>query len=163
MNHRETTLPEFSVVDAASADAQFAMRRYVEELLGRLPHGFTVEEALATAEVAYNPPAGLFVVAAGDPHPVAGGALRFLDETRAEVKRMWVDPEARGRGLATQLLARLEQLALEHGRSVMVLDTNTGLAAAVRLYEREGYSRIPRYNDNPDADVWFEKALRSRS
>ena len=58
MNHRETTLPEFSVVDAASADAQFAMRRYVEELLGRLPHGFTVEEALATAEVAYNPPAG---------------------------------------------------------------------------------------------------------
>lgn len=155
----ETAADGFVVVDAGSDEARIAMRRYVEELLDRLPHGFTVEEALEAAMVSYNPPNGLFVVAPGPGGPVAGGALTFLDADRAEVKRMWVDPAVRGTGLAAQLLAHLESLAVAYGRTTMVLDTNTALVAATRLYDREGYRRVPAYNDNPDADVWFEKRL----
>lgn len=139
------------------------MRRYVEELLDRLPHGFTVDEALAGAAVAFNPPRGLYVLAGEPDAPLAGGAITFHDEDRAELKRMWVSPAARGTGLAGRLLAHLERLALEHGRSTMVLDTNSALTAAVRLYERNGYASVPAYNDNRDADVWFSKRLNARS
>jgi len=159
----ETAPDGFLVVDAGSEDARSAMRRYVEELLDRLPHGFTVEAALESALTSYNPPNGVFVVAPGVRGPIAGGALRFLDAERAEVKRMWVDPVARGTGLAARLLAHLESLALASGRTSIVLDTNSALVAATRLYDRAGYRRVPAYNDNPDADVWFEKQLTPHS
>lgn len=156
---RKVETPGFVVVDAGSAPARTAIRRYVEELLETIPHGFTTEEALATAVRSYNPPHGLFVVSPGPDDPLAGGALTFLDAHRAEVKRMWVAPHARGTGLAGALLHHLEARAVAHGRTTMVLDTNAALQPAVRLYEREGYRRVPAYNDNPDADVWFEKRL----
>jgi GNAT superfamily N-acetyltransferase len=160
----------FQTVDATSAGARAAIRRYVEELTDRLPHGFTAEEALAGAALAYNPPHGLYVIATPDDEtlgalnepaePLAGGAITFLDGDRAELKRMWVSPASRGAGLAAALLEHLEGLARAHGRTMMVLDTNSGLGPAVRLYERHGYARIPAYNENVDADVWFAKALR---
>lgn len=149
----------FEVVDATSVGARTALRRYVEELTDQLPHGFTVEDALVGAATSYNPPHGLYVLVGPPEEPLAGGAVTFLDDVRAELKRMWVSPEARGAGLAARLLARLEGLAREHGRTTMVLDTNSGLAPAVRLYERHGYARVPAYNDNADADVWFAKQL----
>lgn len=155
--------PAFAVVDATSPGAVTAMRRYVEELFDRLPHGFTVEDALAGAAVAFNPPQGYYLLAGPAEDPLAGGAITFLDDERAEVKRMWVSPAARGTGLAGTLLARLEELAAQAGRSTMVLDTNSALVRAVGLYERHGYRRVEAYNDNADADVWFAKKLAGRS
>ena len=60
---------------------------------------------------------------------------------------MWVDPVARGRGLASRLLAFLEQTAAASGRPTVRLDTNPA------------YLDIGRYNDNPYAGLWFEKRL----
>jgi ribosomal protein S18 acetylase RimI-like enzyme len=72
---------------------------------------------------------------------------------------MWVAPAVRGQGLAGQLLARLEELILAAGRREALLDTNSTLTTAVGLYESRGYRRVPDYNGNPDADVWFAKPL----
>ena len=72
---------------------------------------------------------------------------------------MWVAPAARGRGLAGALLAHLEALIVASGRRVALLDTNSSLATAVGLYESSGYERVPDYNGNADADVWFSKPL----
>ncbi|MDP9026992.1 MAG: GNAT family N-acetyltransferase [Actinomycetota bacterium] len=70
---------------------------------------------------------------------MACGGLQWLDARTAEIKRMWVDPVWRGRGLAGRLLAFLEQTALESGRPIVRLDTNTVLLEAIALYRKSGY------------------------
>ncbi len=152
-------LTAFRVVDPASAPARIAMTHYFEGLRSVFPQGFDVEAALDAATTAYVEPRGLFVVSGDDSAPASCGALTWLDDERAEVKRMWVDPAHRGQGVASALLRHLEGLALENGRSTVVLDTNGALHAAIAMYDRHGYERIERYNDNPDAELWFAKRL----
>jgi ribosomal protein S18 acetylase RimI-like enzyme len=85
--------------------------------------------------------------------------VQYLDEERGEIKRMWVSPAARGQGLARALLGHLESLIAASGRSESLLDTNASLTPAVALYESSGYRRVPDYNGNSDATVWFAKRL----
>jgi ribosomal protein S18 acetylase RimI-like enzyme len=99
------------------------------------------------------------VVAGAEEAPLACGAVQFFDDERGEIKRMWVAPVARGRGLAAALLAHLEAQIVASGRRVALLDTNSSLTTAVGLYESRGYERVPDYNGNADADVWFSKPL----
>jgi GNAT superfamily N-acetyltransferase len=135
------------------------MRAYFAELRDRFPFGIDVEDAIAAAVTAYAPPRGHFVLGGPDDAPAACGAVQWLDADRGEIKRMWVAPQLRGRGIAGALLARLEQLVRDAGRSTVVLDTNRALVDAIGLYTRRGYVEVPAYNDNADADVWFEKRL----
>lgn len=151
--------PAFRVVDSASSGARLALVQYFDELASRFPEGFDTTAALSDATDAYTPPRGRFVLGGGPDNPDACGAVSFLDSERAEIKRMWVSPAARGKGLATRLLAYIEDLSLQAGRAVIVLDTNRVLSEAVALYERRGYLPIERYNDNPHAHHWFEKRL----
>ena len=72
---------------------------------------------------------------------------------------MWVSPRCRGQGVASQLLAHLEDRIRAAGRTEAVLDTNSALAPAVGLYLARGYQPVAAYNDNPEADRWFAKAL----
>ena len=149
----------FEVVDPASAEAVWALRSYTEELEVRFEQGFDVDGAVSRAATDYAPPHGLFVVAKDGHEVMACGALAWLDDERGEVKRMWVAPPYRGQGLASRLLAHLEQLVAGSGRSVVVLDTNDGLTEAIALYDKQGYQRVERYNDNPHARLWFRKQL----
>lgn len=96
-------------------------------------------------------------VAYGGVVAVASGPQRGA----GEVKRMWVDPASRGTGLGGRLLGELEALAARLGHARVVLDTNLVLTEAVGLYERAGYDRVERYNDNPHAQAWFAKDLLS--
>jgi putative acetyltransferase len=92
---------------------------------------------------------------------VACGGLQSIDAATGEVKRMYVRPAYRGRGIARQLLAALEELAFREGRSVVCLETGTYLPAAIGLYASAGYDRIPVYGeyvDNPYS-VCFAKRL----
>ena len=147
------------VVDAGSSVARDAMTQYFEELEGRFAEGFQDVDALDDASRSFNPPRGLFVVATVDGRPVGCGGVRFLDGTTGEIKRMWVSRTSRGRGLGRRLLARLEEEIRGTGRRRIVLDTNGSLTEAISLYRSHGYVSIPRYNDNPYAEHWFEKSL----
>lgn len=148
---------DFRLVDPGSAAARWAMGEYFAELGERF--GFEVGSAIDDAATAYSPPRGAFVLAGLDAAPYACGGIQLLDAERGEVKRMWVAPEARGRGVARALLSHLESLIAEAGRSWSLLDTNSALTSAVALYETSGYERVDDYNGNADADVWFAKRL----
>ena len=112
----------------------------------------------STAEL--EPPAGgAYVVGWEDGRAVAGGALKRLDPGVAEIKRMYVIPDARGRGLARSLLAAIEDTARELGYERVRLDTGASQPHARALYESAGYRDVPDYNDNPYAAYHGEKAL----
>jgi len=107
----------------------------------------------------FEPPQGAFFVGYLGGRPVATGAWRRrhdvvvdgLDET-AEIKRMYVAPPARGRGLARAMLAHLEETARAAGARVMVLETGVAQPEAIALYESSGYTLIPgfgHYRDSP--------------
>lgn len=110
-----------------------------------------------------SPPHGGFVVLWEDGRPVAGGGLRALGEGVCEIKRMYVVPEARGRGLGLRLLAALETLGRDLGYAVAQLDTGPKQPHAWRMYERAGYEAVPPYNRNSSAAFWGEKALGGRA
>lgn len=148
-----------TAVSAASAPAQWAMTHYFEELAVRLPEGFDPGNALEEATAAFGPPRGLFLLAVAGGEVLGCGALQHLDDDTAEVKRMWVSPSSRRRGVGRRLLARLEDEARLAGRTRVVLDTNGSLTEALSLYRRQGYTSVARYNDNPCAQHWFAKAL----
>jgi len=150
----------FSVVDAGSAQARWAMEQYFDELQRRFSGGFETGTAYDEAAVNFNPPKGLFVVASRDGDTIGCGAIQHLDDETAELKRMWVSPHSRGVGLGKRLLAHLELEARQAGCSKVVLDTNESLSEAIAMYLRAGYDPIERYNDNPYAHHWFEKPLR---
>ena len=79
--------------------------------------------------------------------PVGIGCLTLHDDVTAEVKRLWIDPAARGLGVARRILTALEARAVDHGARVAQLDTNSSLIEAIALYRAAGYVEIPRYND----------------
>ena len=95
----------------------------------------------------FDPPGGGFLVAwvDGTPAGCGGWRTRVDDEDVAEIKRMYVAPEYRGRGLASGLLKRLEESARQAGKKQIVLETGTAQPEAIALYEKAGYVRIPDF------------------
>lgn len=91
---------------------------------------------------------------------VALRPLERLGPHAAEVKRLYVRPAYRGGGVAAALMDALEAGAQESGYSELYLDTKDDLADAIRFYERRGYERVPRYNDNPQATIFMRRALQ---
>jgi ribosomal protein S18 acetylase RimI-like enzyme len=78
----------------------------------------------------------------------------------AELKRMWLRPDCRGRGLARRLMDRCLDEARALGGRVLRLDSERDrLAVAVRLYRGYGFAEIADYNRNPRADIWMELRL----
>ncbi|MGW8566092.1 bifunctional helix-turn-helix transcriptional regulator/GNAT family N-acetyltransferase [Isoptericola sp. NPDC055881] len=157
-------------VDPASDLARTAVAAYVAELDERFPGGFDPGPAASAADpdaASLAPPSGAFVVATSDGEPVACGGVRTLSGAAArgadggvgEVKRMWVHPGWRGAGLGSRLLRHLEGVSRDLGHHEVRLDTNGTLTEAVAMYERAGYRRIARYNDNPYAEHFFAKHL----
>jgi len=105
----------------------------------------------------------LFLVAIdGAARAVACGALRRLDDTSAEIKRMYVLPEMRGSGVATAVLRELESAAARRGWTTLRLETGTEQPDAQRFYSREGYHEIPLFGHyvGSTLSVCFERVLR---
>lgn len=101
----------------------------------------------------FAPPLGLYLLAYDtEDRPVATGGWRTQDENDegysdgdAELKRMYVIPEARGLGLARRILAALEDDARAAGRTRMVLETGTMQPEAITLYESSGYAPCAKF------------------
>jgi GNAT superfamily N-acetyltransferase len=147
-------------VDAASVEARVLVALYVAEMAATFPAGFEPTASVSAEPAEVSPPHGSFlVVRADDGNAVGCGAVKLLDPTTAEIKRMWLAPEIRGQGAGRQLLGALEdaarQLGADHGR----LDTNELLESALALYRQAGWAEIEPYNDNPYATHWFGKQL----
>jgi putative acetyltransferase len=106
-------------------------------------------------------PGAAFVIARVEQEAVGCGALRPVEPGVAEIKRMFVEPHARGRGVAQIILQKLESLAREFGYEQVILETGTGQPEALRLYESAGYQRIACYGQYVDnsLSVCFEKRL----
>ena len=105
---------------------------------------------------------GAFLVAYLDNVAVGCGAVRRLDQATAEIKRMYVDPSVRGRGIGRALVAALEREARLVGVTRIVLETGTRLVPAIKLYESMGYARIPlfgEYLSSPNTSVCFGKSF----
>lgn len=146
-------LREVEPIDAAAVEAT---GHYFAELDSRLPGGFD------PGDPSYAEPpagAGVFVVATSDGVAVACGGVQGLGGGVGEIKRMWVASDWRGAGLGTRMLRHLEGACRRLGHHTVRLDTNATLTEAIAMYERAGYHRIERYNDNPYAEVFFEKSL----
>ena len=107
----------------------------------------------------FAPPAGAFLVGYADSEAVCAGGLKRLDDEAAEIKRMYVVPTARRRGVARLLLAALEDTAYHRGYRVVRLDTGPRQLHAMALYASAGYTEIGNFNANPIAAYWGEKRL----
>lgn len=122
--------------------------------------GVDIEKEIAAGPPAdLVPPHGVLLLARVDGEPAGLGGVRHLDTEIAEVKSMFVDPRFRGIGLGRRILARLDAIAAEHGCRAVRLDTSDYLTPAIGLYRAAGYREVPAYNDNPKADLWFERQL----
>lgn len=93
--------------------------------------------------------------------PVACGAIKKYDPETMEVKRMFTLSESRGKGIASVVLTELEQWAKELAYSKCILETGKRQPEAIRLYEKNGYSRIPNYGQYAEVEnsMCFEKNL----
>lgn len=105
-------------------------------------------------------PTGAFLLGLHCGEPVCCGGIKRLDDGACEIKKMYVVPEARGRGVARALLRALEQRARDLGYTTARLDTGPRQAGARSLYQAAGYREIGNFNGNPVASFWGEKALR---
>lgn len=148
-----------SVEPANSPDGEWCLSQYYAELAARFDDGFdpSLKNKFDPAEM--EPPNGWFVLARLEGKPAACGAVMKLDGSACEVKRVWVAADARGVGLGTKIMGKLEELAKAAGFVTVKLDTNRALDEAKGLYEKLGYKETARYNDNPYADHFFDKAL----
>jgi drug/metabolite transporter (DMT)-like permease/GNAT superfamily N-acetyltransferase len=138
-------------------DAAALLRSYAEEMEER----FAGREPCRVDTIAseYVAPNGTFLVAYEDDAPIACAGLRRLPDGSGEVKRMYVVPDARGRGVGRRLLEALEAKAQELGFARLRLDTGSQLTEAKELYRSAGFREIDDYNGNTAASHWFEKQI----
>ena len=134
----------------AALDAHLASRYAPEQRFG--PH-------LKAEHVA--PGVGTFVIARADGKAVGCGALKRRDPTTIEVKRMYVEPEMRGRRVAREILDHLENTARAMGAERLVLETGIYQEEAIGLYRGAGFKAVDCFDEyvGVPTSVCFEKPL----
>jgi GNAT superfamily N-acetyltransferase len=151
-----------AIITAERPDTPDAMR-LITELQTHLEsfyppesrHGFSVQK-LIDQQVA-------FFVLRADGGPAGCGGIMLVGREYGELKRMYVRPEFRGAGFGKMLIDHLAQHARAQGITLLRLETGIHQQAAIRLYEREGFKRIPPfgpYTDDPLSRC-YEKKLAS--
>lgn len=140
------------------------LREYTDEIASRYyarpATEAEVDEAIAEdPNDGLHPPEGVFLLARNGIEPFGCVGIRPLEPGIAELKRMYVRPQARGLGVAARLLTAVEQHAQDLGFQAIRLDTRDDLVEARNLYAKYGFREIPAYNNGPYAEHWFEKKL----
>jgi putative acetyltransferase len=96
---------------------------------------------------------GAFLIAYAEDRPVGCGAVRKLDDTTTELKRMYIVPESRGAGLGRKMLSALEAESRRLGVRRIVLETGERQVSAMALYQRAGFIRIPAFGEYVDSPL----------
>jgi DNA-binding MarR family transcriptional regulator/GNAT superfamily N-acetyltransferase len=154
-----TASVEITPVDPEHRDARYCLAEYVAELNRRSTRGFDPSTGATALPHEVRPPAGEFFVAYLHGEPIGCGAVKHHADAPAEIKRMWIAPQARGLGLGRRLLERLEACARAGGARVAHIETSAVLTEALTLYRSTGWAEVPPFNDEPFADHWLEKKL----
>ncbi|MEX2143746.1 MAG: GNAT family N-acetyltransferase [Anaerolineales bacterium] len=117
-------------------------------------HGYSVEKLL-------DKQVDFFVLRV-DGQPAGCGGIEVFGNHYAEIKRMYVCPQFRGRGLGKRILDQLTTQARAHGVPALRLETGSMMLDAIALYENQGFLRIPpfgEYKDDP-LSFFFEKNIK---
>ena len=118
------------------------------------------DDELLHLEHKYGPPGGRLYLAREDGEALGCIGLRRIDDENCELKRLYVRPAFRGRGLSLLLMDRILTDAREIGYKTMLLDTLPFLQTALELYKRCGFVEIERYNDSPmDNSIYLKLSL----
>jgi DNA-binding MarR family transcriptional regulator len=150
---------EIRSVDPEHPDARYCLAEYVAELNRRSTRGFDPSVGATALPHEVRPPAGQFFIAYLHGEAIGCGAVKYHGDAPAEIKRMWIAPQARGLGLGRRLLEKLEACALAGGARVAHIETSAVLTEALALYRSAGWIEVPPFNDEPFADHWLEKSL----
>ncbi|WP_242966151.1 GNAT family N-acetyltransferase [Clostridium chromiireducens] len=96
-----------------------------------------------------------------DNNPVACGCLKILDTDLAEVKRVFVCQNNRGKGLSEIVVREIEKLAIERKIKTLILQTGSKQNAAINLYKKMGYTLIENYGPyvNDDNSICMKKLV----
>jgi putative acetyltransferase len=143
-----------------SPDVQALAQAQQEEMRGL--YGGEADIGPAREAAMFVEPDGVFLVVRGDDGAaVACGGIARFDTERAELKRMYVVPAARGLGLGRRILVELEEAARRLGYTAVVLETGDRQPEALGLYASSGYEPIPCYPpyDSRALSLCFEKRL----
>lgn len=148
------------VLAAERPDTPDAMR-LIDELQTHLEsfyppesrHGFSVDRLIAESVA--------FFVLRADGHPAGCGGIKLVGREYGELKRMFVRPEFRGAGFGTMLVDHLAAHARANRVRLLRLETGVHQKAAIRLYERLGFYRIPPFGSytNDPLSICYEKPL----
>ena len=101
---------------------------------------------------------GIFLAAFDDDRLIGTGAVRNIDETLCELKRMWLLPEYHGQGIGYRILQMLFDFARTAGYKTIRLETGEKQTRAIKFYERQGFRRIAPL-EGDEHDVWMELSL----
>lgn len=133
--------------------------RELDDLFNTQYPGRVVRPGSVTTPDEMMPPEGIFLVGYEEERPIAIGGLRRLEEGICEIKRMYVVPDARSRGVGCALLTALEGAARQLGYERARVDAGAHQKHSRALFEKTGYSQIPKYNNNHIAVYFAEKRL----
>jgi len=153
--------PEIRRERLDSPVVQTLIRALNAELSQRYPEEGANHFRLDAEEIA--PGSGALFVAYIDDQAIGCGAVRAIEYGAAEIKRMYVSPEMRGRGVGKTILAALEKEALSLGATRLVLETGSRQPEALALYQRAGFNLIPAFGEYVGCvlSVCLEKRLTS--
>ena len=138
-------------IHLTSRKAQALIDALNAELSATYPEEGANHFDLDAAEVA--PGRGAFLVVQAGHETLGCGAVRLIEGGAAEVKRMFVVPSARGRGISRRILTALEDEARALGATQVVLETGVRQAAALGLYVNAGYVRIEAFGEYVDSPL----------
>jgi putative acetyltransferase len=133
----------FALQRTTGSDARLAA--LIRELDSDLRSRYGETQALYVPFNSVKDDAPFVIGIADDDTAIACGSYRPYDASSIEIKRMFVAPAARRRGVAQALIGELEAWAREQGFTAALLETGDRQAEAIALYERCGYARIPAF------------------
>lgn len=155
---RPDQIAEAKYVIYSTAHALFHDKDTLEEAVGYYAQSWPLLD-IDDYQNRYNANGGTFLVINDGGRIVGTGALRRLDDSTGEIKRLWLLPEYQGQGLGYRLMIQLMALAREKGYTRLRLETSPAYQErAFKFYRQLGFYEIPRYGDD-EADVGMELVL----
>lgn len=145
-------------VRATDPEVEPLLAALAGEYGGRYGKSISADEMASAHPEEFDPPKGAFVVLMDGDMTVAGGGIRPKGDGTCEVKRMWTAAGYRRRGLASTVLAALEDAARELGYQAIYLQTGPLQPEASALYASSGYERVPPV-DTYEGAIAFERKL----